>query len=86
MSDRDPLSSLLEALQARLGENLSTGAPRDAIDEVLASPPRTTGVRPLVNHEAVRRFREELAAGAIGADTANGLLKLIGTILAASPT
>jgi len=53
----------------------------DAIDAELARPARTTGVRPLAEAPEVEAFRRELIDGLIRADTANRLLRLIGTIL-----
>lgn len=53
----------------------------DALDVIIHAPPRTTAVTPLRDHEAVRRFRAELRAGLIRADTINQLLVLIRTAI-----
>lgn len=71
-----PLAEL-EALVSRLDAELAGGKRRDAIDEILASSPRSTGVKSLRDHEAVQRFRKEFTDGLIRVDTARQLLGLI---------
>jgi hypothetical protein len=78
--DRDNLMALLE----RLEESIPQSKRKDAIDAILASEPRTTGVRSLRDHEVVQQFRRELADGLIRVDTANKLLGLIRTIVDAA--
>jgi len=75
--DSDKLMALLE----RLEESIPHPRRKDAIDAILASEPRTTGVRSLRDHEVVQQFRRELSDGLIRADTANKLLGLIRTIV-----
>lgn len=74
----------LEALLERLEQGIPSGRRKDAIDAILASAPRTTGVRSLRDHEVVQQFRRELADGLIRVDTANKLLGLIRTIVDAA--
>jgi hypothetical protein len=78
--DRDNLMALLE----RLEESIPQPKRRDAIDAILASKPRTTGVRSLRDHEVVQQFRRELSDGLIRVDTANKLLGLIRTVVDAA--
>ncbi len=74
----------LLALLDRLEESIPQTKRKDAIDAILASAPRTTAARSLRDHEVVQQFRRELADGLIRADTANGLLGLIRTVLDAA--
>ncbi len=76
MSATEQLDQLVAAL-----DDAVQGAGGDAIDDLIAAPPRTTTVVSLKNHDTVRRFREELSDGLIRADTANRLLALVGTII-----
>ena len=77
--DRDHLMALLE----RLEESIPPSKRKDAIDAILASEPRSTGVRLLRDHEVVQQFRRELLDGLIRVDTANKLLGLIRTVVEA---
>ena len=79
-NERDNLEALLE----RLEQGIPSGRRKDAIDAILASEPRTTGVRSLRDHEVVQQFRRELSDGLIRVDTANKLLGLIRTIVDAA--
>lgn len=67
----------LDALLDRLGDATVEQPPRDAIDEILHEPLRKTTVSPLRDHEAVRRFRQEVTDGLIRLDTARQLIGLI---------
>ena len=78
--DRDNLMALLE----RLEESTPRSRRKDAIDAILASDPRSTGVRSLREHEVVQQFRRELSDGLIRADTVNKLLGLIRTVVDAA--
>lgn len=49
----------------------------DAIDAVLASPSRATGVRSLRGSPEIEAFRQALVDGLIRADTVNQLLRLV---------
>ena len=60
-----------------------TGGASDAIDAVLASPPRSTGVRSLRRDPVVETFRQELVDGLIRVDTLNRLLGLVNTVVTA---
>ena len=71
----------LDALLARL-EELAAAQPADAIGKELAGAPRVSATISLRQHDAVRRFREEVQAGLIQADTANQFLRLVQTVLA----
>ena len=56
----------LEKLLAQL-EQWQPQAPRgDAIDQVLAAPPRQTSAPSLRHHETVQKFRAELSTGRVG--------------------
>lgn len=55
----------------------------DAIDAVLASPPRVTAVRSLRRDPVVETFRRELTDGLIRVDTLNRLLSLVNTVVTA---
>ena len=68
------LDRLLQTLQALADEPRANG---DAIDRILAQPPRQTRVRSLGDDPTVKRFREDLTNGLIRVDTANALLGLI---------
>ena len=78
--DRDNLMALIE----RLEESIPQPKRKDAIDAILASDPRSTGVRSLRDHEVVQQFRRELSDGLIRVDTANRLLGLIRTVVEAA--
>lgn len=54
---------------------------RDAIDEVLEGPRRTTQVVSLGQSEVVAAFRRELADGFIRIDTVNQLLRLVSAVI-----
>ena len=68
------LDRLLQTLQALADRPATSG---DAIDRILAGPPRQTLVRSLHDDPTVQRFREDLTNGLIRVDTANALLGLI---------
>ena len=53
----------------------------DAIDAVLASPARTTGVRSLRSSPEIEAFRQALVDGLIRADTVNRLLRLVNEVV-----
>ncbi len=55
--------------------------PRDAIEAVLASPPRQTAIAPLREAPEVQAFRDALLDGLIRVDTANRLLRLVNDII-----
>ncbi len=59
------------------------GAPLrgDAIDQVLAEAPRSTGIVSLRDAPEVAAFRNELTDGLIRVDTANQLLRLINEVV-----
>jgi len=78
--DSDNLMALLD----RLEESIPQAKRKDAIDAILASDPRSTGVRSLRDHEVVQQFRRELSDGLIRVDTANKLLGLIRTVVEAA--
>jgi len=67
------LSKLLRVLEERVPRSRL----RDAVDESLIAPPRTTASASLRDHEVVQRFRRELSDGLVRADTAQQLLSLI---------
>lgn len=71
----------LEMLISRLDALQSRSQRGDAIDTALTSVPRTTVVSSLRDHEAVVRFREELAKGHVAAGTAARLLDLLRVVL-----
>jgi hypothetical protein len=73
----------LDALVDRLQERLEKRG-GDAIDALLRGGRRTTSIRRLNDHEAVRRFRQELGDGLIRVDTARRLLGLIRTVMDAA--
>jgi len=77
--DSDNLMALLE----RLEQSIPLPKRKDAIDAILASEPRSRGVRSLRDHEVVGQFRRELSDGLIRVDTANRLLGLIRTMVEA---
>lgn len=88
-------TALFDALINRLSSQLAAAdgggtpaaetppAPRapDAIDDILASPPRATNVRSLRDDPVIVSFRRELMNGMIRADTAHKLLGLLSTLL-----
>jgi len=57
----------------------------DAIDAVLAAPPRTSRVRSLRDSPVVAQFRQELLDGLIRADAARRLLALIAEVVKRLP-
>lgn len=76
------LDALLAVLEERQAANdgalpAGSGTRPDAIDQVLASPPRVTQTQSLRDHETVQKFREEMATGLIQIDTAMEFLRLI---------
>ena len=80
--DSDNLLALLERLEESIPPSRRKDA-IDAIDTILASEPRSTGMRSLRDHEVVQQFRRELSDGLIRVDTANKLLGLIRTVVEA---
>ena len=71
----------LELLLLQLDELSSRTRRGDAIEKVLDAAPRESAAKSLREHEVVRKFRQELAAGRIRLDTANQLLGLVRTVL-----
>jgi hypothetical protein len=81
----NPLNEI-DALLARLEGAVQSKSPSgDAIDACLLAQPRTTAVRRLRESEVMQRFRAELAAGRMQADTVHGFLNLLGQVLDAVP-
>lgn len=74
-----PLDQLLDKLTSRFAA--AAPPPPDAIDAVLAAPPRTSQVASLRNDPVINAFRNELADGLIRADTAHQLIALLSTAL-----
>jgi hypothetical protein len=74
----------LESLLAKLQERLERKPGGDAIDAILRATPRTTAVRSLRDHEAVRKFREEIAGGLVRVDTAGQLVSLVRALVEAA--
>lgn len=74
------LDDLLKTLDGRLAAS-GPSARGDAIDAVLAEPPRTTAVTSLRESPAVAEFRQALTDGLIRVDTANRLLTLINSVI-----
>lgn len=72
------LDQLIEALDQRIEADPAAG---DAIDLILAAPPRQTQVRSLRHDPAVEAFRRELVDGFIRVDTVNRLLNLVSTVV-----
>ncbi len=77
------LEQLLRTLDQGIQQQPGAG---DAIDLILASPPRETRVRSLRNEPVVEAFRRELTDGFIRVDTANKLLSLVNTAVTAMMT
>ncbi len=69
------------ASQADGGATTPSQRARDAIDEVLEGPRRTTQVVSLGESEVVAAFRRELADGFIRIDTVNQLLRLVSAVV-----
>ena len=76
----DEVDALVSELERAIGRAARGGG--DAIDDILESPRRRTGVKSVRHHEAVEAFRRELTDGLIRADTARQLLRLVTVILA----
>ncbi len=76
----DDLDRLLKSLDGAVRTQAGGG---DAIDLILASPPRTTEARSLRHDPVVEAFRRELTDGLIRVDTANKLLSLVNTVVTA---
>lgn len=57
----------------------------DAIDDVLAAPPRQTHVVSLADSPIMQQFRVELTNGLIQIDTLNQVLRLVQFVLARLP-
>ena len=74
----EELDRLIDALDKRIESDPAAG---DAIDLILATPPRETQVRSLRNEATVQAFRRELVDGLIRVDTANQLLRLVTTAI-----
>jgi hypothetical protein len=68
------LSALDEAVQKR-------GRRGDAIDEVLASPGRVTGVRSIKDSPQAEAFRQAVVDGLIRTDVVHKLLGLINEVV-----
>ncbi len=81
------LDDLLATLERGLARSAGTGpgealrGSRDAIDAMLADPPRRTEVRSLRRAPEVEAFREALVDGLVRADTVNRLLRLVNDVL-----
>jgi len=78
----EELNALVRAMDGWLTRAGAGAGEGDAINDILSSPRRETATRSVRHHEAVEAFRRELSDGLIRADTANQLLRLIGTVLA----
>jgi hypothetical protein len=78
MSDVSQLDSVLSQLEKAVGE----AVPPDALDRILAEPPRTTAVTSLGEAPAMQAFRSELAAGMVRAETALRVLELVSRLVA----
>jgi hypothetical protein len=76
----EELDRLVAELDAATAD--APSQPIDAIDAVLASPPRETKVSSARDLPEVQAFREELVNGLIRVDTANRLLRLIAEVVA----
>ncbi len=74
----DELDRLLNTLDRKDQQSPGSG---DAIDLILASPPRKTEVRSLRHDPVVEAFRRELTDGLIRVDTVNQLLNLVNTVI-----
>lgn len=75
------LDQLIEDLDGAV-ERTAADTP-DAIDAVLAAPPRASGVRSLRHDPVVEAFRQELVDGLVRVDTVNRLLGLVQTVVTA---
>lgn len=66
----DDLTRFDEAVKKLAAAADKAAATTDAIDAILAAPPRTTAVKSLHDAPAIQAFRAELAAGVVRAQTA----------------
>ncbi len=57
----------------------------DAIDRILAEPPRRTEVVELRESPVIRKFRDDLVDGLVRVDTVNQLFRLLTTVLEKLP-
>ena len=71
------IDKTIDDLLTRLDTSITDKGRGDAIDQILAASPRTTGVASLAEHDAVAQFRSELKDGFVRVDTARRLLTLI---------
>jgi hypothetical protein len=77
MEALEGLEKILAQLEAgAIAKTQDTTGP-DALDAVLAEPPRTTAVRRLREDEVIQRFRTELATGLVRGDTVRGFFDLL---------
>lgn len=81
-SELNQLIDRLDAMQAAAAERIAASRPADAIDQILASPPRVTATRSLRDDPIMLRVREEELAGLIQVDTMHQVLGLINRALA----
>ena len=73
---QDPFDQIIKLLER--GEDATPEpATGDAIDRILARPPRRTRVRSLRDHPAIIGFRRELEDDLVRADTVRAVLGLI---------
>jgi len=82
----EALDQLVKAVDQAATRDEATGPAgpqraRDAIDDVLESPRRTTQVVSLAGSDVVEAFRRELADGFIRIDTVNQLLRLVSAVV-----
>ena len=74
------LEELIRQLDRRIA-HAESATPRDVIDVIIESEPRSTRVSSLRQHPVVQQFHKELVDGLIRADTVNRLLRLITLLL-----
>ena len=79
----DQLVNMVDQAASQAGGGAATPSQRarDAIDDVLEGPRRTTQVVSLADSEVVAAFRRELADGFIRIDTVNQLLRLVSAVV-----
>lgn len=72
----------LESVLAQLEKSVQATVPPDALDRILAEPPRASAVTSLRETPAMQAFRTELAAGMVRAETALRVLDLVSRLVA----
>jgi len=77
VGELDRLVTSLETIAKAVDES----RPKDAIDDVLAGPRRTTAVVSLRDAPEVEAFRQALTDGLIRVDTVNQLLRLVNEVV-----